>query len=278
MLSLRLWKALRTPPTNASLFRRAYSTTEEPFPWYIGCGQWAAGLLIFPVIAFAGTIYSLGWAAGIANLIGRERARHTYDLICVAPPGPLGVSWAMALGYLYRHRTFRNVNQPGNLIARVALTSFVLAGLGAFSPNFGLLSTDTVIAQLLARVITLALAVTIEHVQSVALGVEAGLMAATSTEDGNNAQIIALALYAGVQLTTYLGTVVIGFMLLPSLLGALNANGLFAYALLMIVRVTVLAALREGLLVVLWHVLTARVNGMATDLTPAARRPSSATS
>ncbi len=272
MLSLRLWRALRQPPTANFLFRRSYSSAEEPFPWYIGCAQWLAGFLIFPVIAFAGTIYSLGWTVGVANLIGKERARHTFELISLTPPGPLGVSWSMALGYLYRHRTFRNVNQPGNLLTRVLMTAFVLAGLGFFEPD-ELNTPEGILARVLARVVTLAVALYFEHIQSVTLGLVAGMAAPASTEDGGNAQIFAFALYLGVQILTYVGTVFIAFGAATALFRAASAHGLAAYLLLAAARVVVLIGLREILIGLLWRRLTDRLGATAADIGSLTDRP-----
>ncbi len=265
MLSWRLWQATRRPPTADYLFRRAYSSAEEPFPWYIGCSQWLAGFLIFPVIAFAGTIYSLGWAVGVANLLGRERARHTFELISLTPPGPLGSSWLMALGYLYRHRTFRNVSQRGNLLTRVLLTAFVLAGLGFFEP-FELMSAEGILVRLVVRVVTLVAALYFEHTQSVVLGIVAGLAAPAANEDGSNAQIFAFVAYVGIQILTYVGTVVIGFGVTAALLRGLHAEGLAFYLLLMLARVAVLVGLREISIALLWRWLTNRLGATTIDI------------
>jgi hypothetical protein len=252
MLSYRLWQALRRPPTRNPLFRRAYSRVEEAAPWYVGCVQWAGILIFLPIIALAGLIYGLGWSVGIANLLGRERENRTFDLLALTPPGPLGMSWAAATGYLYHHRTFSNVNGKGNILARTIAMAVVLGGMGLL---FDVTTFDVLpsFGALVLIWITLFIAMLIDHVQSIVVTMLVGIIAADAAKSRLSAQLYAFALYSGVQVLTYVVTLAVGLAFLPPLLERLGVNGVFGYLLLMLLRLALFAGTRELLVWLMWR-------------------------
>lgn len=256
-MTWRLWRALRRPPTRNPAFRRAYAAPPEPLPWSIGCARWLAVPLAFPLLALAGLLNGLGWSVGIAHLISGERERGAFALLRLAPSGPLGMSWAMATGYFYHHRTFKNVNAPDNLLIRLSLSAAVLAAFGvlvenAFPPDF--------LALLLLRSLTLGAALLADHIQSLGLAALTGMLAPALTENRVSAQLHAFALYTGAQLVTYLVTLAVGFVVLPGALWRLGLSGWPGELVVNAARLALLVGARELLLRLLWRALEAALS------------------
>lgn len=252
MLSFRLWRALKRPPTRNPLFRRAYTHPEEPAPWYVGCVRWAGVLIFLPIIALAGLVYGFGWSVSIANLLGRERETHTFDLISLTPPGPLGMSWAAALGYLYHHRTFRNVNESGNLLVRAAFMALLLGGAGVVFTVAAIFDAPPLIL-LMLYVVTLFAALLVDHVQSLVAAVLVGILAADAAGTRLGAQLYAFALYSGVQLVTYVLTFALGFALFPAFADALDRYDLLSSIAVVGWRLLLFAGSREAVIWLLWR-------------------------
>lgn len=252
MLSFRLWRALDSPPTRNPVFRRAYTRPEEPAPWYVGCVRWFGVVIFLPIIALAGLIYGFGWSVSIANLLGREREHHTFDLISLTPSGPLGMSWAATLGYLYHHRTFRNVNQQGNLLARAGFMTVILVGAGLLVTVDAILNAPPLVV-LALYLATLFAALLVDHVQSLAAAVLVGILAADAAGNRLGAQLYAFSLYSGVQLTTYVLTFGLGFALFPEFADATNRHDLLSSVAVIGWRLALFAGSREVLIWLLWR-------------------------
>lgn len=258
IVSWPLWRALRRPPSRNPAFRRAYGAPEQPFPWHIGCLQWLGALLFLPILAVPGTVYGLGWSVGISNLIGRERESGRFEILSLCPSGPLGMSWAIATGYLYHHRTFRNIVSRGNLFFRVLLMALVIGGASALFDTDGPSPFDFSGYLLIAAGIAPALV--IDHIQSIIAAALAGMAAGSQMNNRMNAQIGAFALYSGIQLVTWLLTLAIGFSILPTLI-ALAGLGDFPTTLVLVAgRLLVFAGTRELLLALLWRWLAEQLN------------------
>jgi hypothetical protein len=246
MLSFRLWRAIQRPPTRNPLFRRVYLAPEEPAPWYVGCVRWVGVVIFLPIIALAGLIYGLGWSVSIANLLGREYEQHTFDLARLTPPGPLGMSWAAALGYLYHHSTFRNVNQPGSIFVRTAVSALVLGTVGITADAING-SRDLGAAYLLFS-LTMFVALVIDHGQSLVAALLVGILAANATRNSLSAQLVAFTAYSGIQLTTFLVTLAFGFALIPA-----NENFYVSTIPVLLLRLALFAGSRELLIWLLWR-------------------------
>jgi hypothetical protein len=265
MVSLRLRHALRRPPTRNPLFKRAFIAPEQPAPWYIGCVQWAGIALFLPIIALAALIYGIGWSVGIANLISKERAQGTFDLISLCPSGPLGMSWAIATGYLYHHRTFKNINAPGNLYSRVATMAVFTVALGLLFDLQNAVGSGHLLFALMARIVALAFALYADHVQSLVLAALAGIAAGGMTSNRVNAQLYALVMNVGIQLVTYLATIAIGFSLLPAILDVMNLHSSLAETVVVGARLLIFVGTREALTALLWSVVHEQLNPDAME-------------
>jgi hypothetical protein len=261
-MTWKIWQAIKNPPRRHHLFQRAFHAPEEPFPWYVGCSQFVAILLVFPILAFAGAIYGLVWSVGVSNMLSKEKERGAYDLISLSPSGPFGVSWAISLGYLYHHRTFRNINKLQNLILRIGFGSAILFFfVGCFvlsranhAPGFGLTFIFAVLA--------LWIALYIDHIHSLVLAPLVGIGAVLLTKDRLNAQLYAFAGYLGIQLATYLSTMLVGFVILPGLFSLFGVRGWALDILFIAAQLVVLYAVRAAFINYLWALLTRE---MTTD-------------
>lgn len=281
MLTWKLWYALQRPPMRNPLFRRAYIAPEQPIAWYIGLAQWIGILFALPIIAFTAMIYGIGWSVGIGNLIGKERAQGTFDLISLCPSGPLGMSWAIATGYLYHHQTFQNIIQRANLHLRVVTVAVLLAAMDVvlqtmqaqFIDNF----TRTPLILLLGfRFVTLLAALYIDHLQSLALTLLVGMTAPTMTENRMQAQLYAFAIYLGAQIGSYLLMFVIGFSLVPGLFNLLRLDGWLVELIVLLVRLGVLVGSRELFITLLWNTLSEQINADRKEVDGLVRRRSAA--
>jgi hypothetical protein len=278
MLTWKLWYALQRPPVRNPLFQRAYVAPEQPIPWYIGLTQWIGILFALPIIAFAAMIYGIGWSVGISNLIGKERAQGTFDLISLAPSGPLGMSWAIATGYLYHHQTFRNIHKPSLLYWRVFLVASVFAVVDLSTELTrasldGRIFTAPVVLFMGTRMVTLALALYIDHLQSTVLTLLVGMSVPLTTPSRMQAQLFAFAVYMGAQITSYLLMFVIGFSLVPSLFALLGIHGWLAELFVLALRLLVLVGSREGFMLLLWNALAEQINADRKEVDGLVRRP-----
>ncbi len=260
MLTWAFWHALRHPPARNPLFRRAYTAPEQPIPWYIGCVQGFGILLFLPILAFAGLIYSIGWSVGIANLIGKERVRGTFDLLSLCPSGPLGMSWAIATGYLYHHRTFKNITSPGNVFIRVMLAGSLIALVDLQALLAPGVDWTILLWTLLSRLAAAAVALYIDQVQSLVLGALVGMVMPGIARERVNAQLYAFAAYIGAQLATYFVTIMVGFYLIPLLFDRLSLAGIGADAVIVLLRLALFFGTRELLIRLLWRRLVEQLN------------------
>lgn len=252
LMTTRLWRALQRPPIRNPVFVRAYDAPEQPTLWYIGCAQWFGILFFLPILAFPALIYGIGWAAGVSNLISKERAQGTFDLIRLCPSGPLGMTWALCAGYLYHHRTFNNINERGTLYWRTAVVVIALVSLDI---SVSLRAADSAHPiPWLARVVTLIVALLIEHRQSLIIASLSGMLAPFLTGERVNAQLFAFALYLLAQMATYMA-VMVGFTILSALVALPGLTGWFGTSVMLCLRLGIFLGVRDALIRLLWRAL-----------------------
>lgn len=123
MLTYRLWRALKRPPRNHPLFRRALSGAKDDVPpltglaisWLFMCSAFAlCGAVIWTAIPLTvlalvtglNTLMGALWATSIATTIAQAQSRGQMGILGVLPLGPLGVAWALTTGCLHRRSGF----------------------------------------------------------------------------------------------------------------------------------------------------------------------------
>ena len=269
MFTWKIWRGLRTPPQQHPLFRRVMVAPLRPTPWYVGCAIiLIAPLLLLPAILFTSAFYSLRWAVTIGGIIAREREVGMFDLISLSPEGGLGASWAICTASIHRNQSLQQIQSPMSWLVRLGFTLLILASLGNFVEPlvpFGANAPMEIIIPLV-YLFTLAGALYVDHVQSVAMGSLIGMLMPTYTRSRIDAGVGAFIVFLLLQVTTYMLTLLIGFSFLPSLFRGLGLVPTLVAILLPILRLVIFGLIREGMIAGLWRVLVERLNIAASEM------------
>ncbi|MBZ0282499.1 MAG: hypothetical protein K8L97_17295 [Anaerolineae bacterium] len=228
-------------------------------------------LILMPILLFfTGILYGVDCALRISAAIAREHENNTYHLLSLAPPGPLGVSWAICTSALYRNREFDRFHiivRTSIVIALVIVS--IVAGLtlmwqSAVVSRFPQPTMLTVLHFI--NLVCILVAIYIEYVQSAVLGCIVGMLIPTYADNRLDAGLYALGVFLLLQITAYFLTVLIGFSVLTSLYQAFTIGGFYAEISLTIARVILFFTIREGLIVLTWRILIERLNGRGMEL------------
>jgi hypothetical protein len=263
MLTWKLWRGLKAPPTHHPLFRRTLIAPLRPTPWYVGCSVIiVAPFLLLPAILFTSAFYSLRWAINIGSMIAHEREAGMFELVSLSADGGIGASWAICTAAIHRNQSLQQIQSPMSWIVRLGFTLLLLSSLGNFVEPLVPSDADMPMLTLipLLYLFTLALALYIDHMQSVAMGSLIGMLMPTYTRSRVDAGIGSLIVFLLLQVTTYVLTLFIGFSLIPSLLGSLAVSAVAASILLPILRLAIFFVIREVIVNGLWRVLVERLN------------------
>jgi hypothetical protein len=274
LITWKLWRALRNPPLKHALFRRVFAGGDEKTPWYVNAAQTLGLIFFLPVLLFPAAIYSTGWVTGISSRIAKEHVSKTYALLAVSPAGPLGASWAMCLGALYRHRTFRNINTSSTWVGRIILALAVVLGVELCISTASLATINTTMGEasieflilLPLRALTIGIALYIDHVQSLILCALVGIAIPGFSQDRTNAQVMAFGLFLLLQVAAYLAAALAGFVILPMLYEALRLDGWLSTILLYGLRLLAFYGAREVIIRVLWGQVAETLNGSPGEL------------
>jgi hypothetical protein len=203
-------------------------------------------LLLIGMIAFS-SMYVVTWAMNISAALIREHEHHTYDLLCLSPPGALATNWAICTGVLHRDDALGWLDLLRKLMAGLLL--FILLAVlltTAWRQNtadpfqFFLLALDMV---------TLAAASYIDHVQSVVLGSLVGMLTPIYSHSRLDAHLITAATFLALQTATLLVTLLVAIVILPGL--NFSPPGL---------TLLVFYLTRETFIVGLWRLLSYHLN------------------
>jgi hypothetical protein len=223
---------------------------------------------LLPAILFTSAFYSLRWAVTIGSLIAKEREVGMFDLISLSPEGGLGASWAICTASIHRNQSLQQIQSPMSWLVRLGFTLLILASLGNFVeplvPLGSSAAMDIIIP--LLYLFTLAGALYVDHMQSVAMGSLIGMLMPTYTRSRIDAGVGAFIVFLLLQVTTYMLTLLIGFSFLPSIFRGLGLTPTLATILLPILRLIIFGAIREGIIAGLWRVLVERLNIAASEM------------
>jgi hypothetical protein len=269
MITWKLWRGLKSPPIHHPLFRRIIAAPLKPPPWYLGCLViMVAPFLLLPAILFTSAFYSIRWAVTISNTLAREREAGMFELVALSPDGSLGASWAICTAAIHRNQSLQQIQSPMSWIVRLGFTLLILSSLGNFveplvppSADAGML---TVIP--LVYLFTLAGALYVDHMQSVAMGSLVGMLIPTYTRSGVDAGVGALIVFLMLQVATYVLTLLIGFSLIPNLLENLNFSPTLIAVILPTSRLLIFGVIREVMISILWRALVERLNIAASEM------------
>lgn len=288
MITRTLWRGLAAPPVDHPLFRRVNGTTHGGRSWMglwlvIGIGasivflcsvvssalRWtAAALPLLPlVLPLLVNLRALGWSLDVADALGRERERETWDLLRLLPLGGLCSGWTMACAWFYRHETFAFVTglvQTVLAISGVLVTIITLVAAVTFEParNRNLTADQLPGEFMLASAATIVL-LYVDFVQTLALAAVVGLYAGVSAKTHEDARALAASMFAVIQLSIYLSVAVIGSAIIPGLFSRLGWTGLVPLVGLVVFRFVLLCGAREIVLIALWRHLVDQLGGEA---------------
>lgn len=283
-LTLKLWRALNHPPATHPLFQRIVLLPGESkrrfMSWagiiialVVSLGEIIPTLLLIlmPILLFfTGILYGLDCALRISSAIAREHENNTYNLLSLAPPGPIAVSWTICTSALYRNREFdrfHTIVRTSVIIALVIIS--IMAGISfmwqsAVVSRFPQPTLLTVLHYI--NLCCILLAIYIEYMQSAVLGCLVGMLIPTYANNQLDAGLYALGVFLLLQITGYFLAVFIGFSMIPGVYQMLGIVGFYAEISLTIARLIVFFAIREGLIILVWRILIERLNVGSTEL------------
>lgn len=252
MRTWKLWHHIINPPRDNPVYQWVLRKPGPAIPWYVGCAEVFAFILILPMVAFIGPVYSFGWVIGISEKIARARESGLLALLSITPSGTLGASFALATAIMHREGALARISQRSTWAGRFAVVLLLLYAYLAPRAAAG----EPVVGPLITLVILIA-AIWPDHVQSLALSCTVGMLAGNFTTSRVNVQWLAFLLLFVFQAGAY-GAALSLFLTLSGedpvrMAGAALAAG------------TTLFALREAAFVLLWRALENRV-GPATVL------------
>ena len=287
MLTWKLWRALCSPPYAHPLFQRVITThftrsrirrfVELMTGYVVLCALatliWPLmftnpAIIILVLVAISNTVYSMTWAFRVSTAIAREHELETYDLLCLQPSGALGVGWALCTGNLYRSPLFRGLRFVMPMISISVILALIIA---LAIPILLAVSSSgqeetTQLLTTLVYALTLAIAFFyIDHIQSLLLANLIGMITPTFMPDRLYSGLWAVSGFLTLQIATYLVTFIASFLILPAFYT--GSESLHISLIYSILRLLIFYALREGLILMIWHLLAQRFNANDSELT-----------
>ncbi len=290
ILSWRLWRALNHPPLRSPLFRRAYADQYPPvlgsYPVirlpFIGVVR-NLGLILLPIVLIllgapilallyylalslavillpvANTIYGLAHTINASAGITRERVRQTYDVLCTALPGSIGMHWAYCTGWLHYHLTFRYA------VLGILLTGMVASVFG-LSAQLVFGGAPVPVWVTVIRALALATLFVIDFAQSIVVSSLTTLIVPSYAADETNARVIAAGVYLTLQAAVYLSTLLVAGYGLPGLFALFGFSAEVSAALTPPLMLAFFAILRELLISGLWRIVEQQLSTNQLEL------------
>jgi hypothetical protein len=289
MTTWRLWRALRNPPALHPIFQRTVLLPHKTVnsrpgqhitSWaglvvkvVLGLGEYnpLVLLILMPLILmFIGITYGMDCAIRVGNLIAREHERDTFNLLSLSPSGALGTSWAMCTSSLHRNRDFDRLYEivRGTLmVAGIGIFTLAVLVMAVNSDTFTRFPQPALPTFAHGAVLLMVMAaVYIEYVQSTVLGSLIGMVVPTYTQNRLDTSIYTFGIFALLQVSTYLLTYMVGFIVLPPIWERLAIDRNYLEIGLTGARLFIFFAVREIILTILWRRLVERLNAYPSEL------------
>ena len=265
ILTWTLWRWIKRPVTGHPLYQRIVTQAPYIMPWYMGCALILfSPFLLLPGIVFLSAVYGLRWAVQIASSIANEREAGMYDLLVIAPAGALGVGRIVMSACMHRNESLEQTEAFGTWMMRGFFTVVLILIAASITPPLippdAAYSGGIVVTVYLA---TMAIAMYVDHLQSIVLSAEIGILVPSYASKRLDAGAAAFVLYLAIQLSTFVLTLLIGFTIAPKILDLLQLSNLANALLLPILRLLVFVGSREVIIQMLWKRLVRE-----TDATP----------
>jgi hypothetical protein len=264
-----LWQHLVHPPRHPLYLRMLrIPTISILFTSHVGwllpviggttcCGLWSllfhteTTVPVFLLVAtlLVSTAYVSLWAIDTSVSLARARERNTYDPVCMAPSGPLGVHWALCAASLHRQETLMWIDLLRKIAAGMLLLMFV--GVVITTASREKAADPTAVFALLLDMVSLAVTSYLEHVQATVLGCLMGMYVPLYCPSPAAARIWPVLGFVGLQCGAVLATLPIVALIAPLLPPVISplVFGLLAFFLI-----------REGIVTAVWRSLARRLN------------------
>ena len=289
MISWELWRALQQPPRTHFLYKQIHrpKLMNHSFADLAVVGIVALGvvviiiskalatavsfmvLLVVPLMALrfsvlfglTGMANGLRWAVASGQALTRFRRSGFYELLCLTPPGALGVNWAISTGVFYNLLQRARV-QTGDLWALrmyliLPLTYFLTAQI---SESFLVMHPLNILLIMLFNFVLVVVWFRLEDAQSTTLGGLIGMLVPTYTRRSWEVRIGATGLYSFIQLSIYTLGIVCMVSIFPQVFRLLAVHGWLINFSNAALALTVIAVLREIINQLLWRNLVWRLD------------------
>jgi hypothetical protein len=205
-----------------------------------------------------GTVHGVMWAFRISNGIAKEREQGRFELLWLAPSGPLGATMAVCTGCLYRKATLHTFVAQRRYILSAAILIGLLAVLNASYQSPSLYTSPRLLALIDASVLIAGLY--IDSVHSTVLGSLVGMLVPNYSRSSVDARLWAPIIFLMLQAITFLLTLLTGLVILPDGYALLGMGGWFTEVSPAPVSLIVFFMSREIMIRVFWQLLAEQLN------------------
>jgi len=300
-ITWRIWGAINRPPRYHAIFRHMQQlplVAKFPYRWAIAA-QLATALLgillfmLFPsvvfvslllfmaalpllVLLFNGSVLGALWTWRVSQALAHEIQSGRFDLMSISARGPLGVSWLICTGCLHRGGRLRQTREFVRLASLIVFAALLfICLLLAFSLLFNepitpQRSYQTQVLETAIPLAGIALALWLDHVQSIVIAALLGMVMPFRIRDTRLAHIWTLLIYGIIQLSVYV-FMVVTILVLQILFERALSQPLVLRAALVVSNILIFYMLREALIGLLWRMMLAHFDAYPTDFDRAMR-------
>ena len=187
-----------------------------------------------------------------------------YDLLVITPAGALGIGRLVMSACINRNESLEQTEAAGTWIMRGFFTVVLMLIAASLSPSI-IPSNAELFGGLIVAVylLTMGLAMYIDHLQSIVLAAEIGILVPNYATRRLDASAAAFILYLVVQVATFMLTLLLGFTIAPKVLEVFQVSAIVSAFALPVARLALFVGSREVIIRYLWRTLVRE-----TDATP----------
>lgn len=219
------------------------------------------------LIPLAITGYGLAHCVAVSTQLVQERERSTYDLLCVSPPGRMGLHWAYTVSWLVNHRTFRWM-----VLIFISLGMFAallgIAGNLLLVPSPLTRNAPLNISRLLGTAASM-LSFWLDYAQTIILSSLIAMYVGGVTDQVSTARLLAGGMFLTLQAVIYLLRYMIMLVFFASFLNTEPMPPIeyeTRVAVITIVTVIITYLMRDYIIWLLWKVVVRTLNASPSEL------------
>lgn len=218
-----------------------------------------------PLLLIAsGTIYGILSGLVVSSTIINEKLQGRYLLLGLTNYGFEGANLALCTLAIHNNDLLRELRMTlrrifGFIVAPVVIPALNILFIYSIDPNPDLLRALRDVILLLF----ILLGIPFDFMQSSTIAKIIGMLAPTFSRTRTNVQQLVLSAFLSIQIGTYVFWLTIVLFSLPSFLGSIGVSIDVWYIL---VAYLVLYAIREFIIIVLWHLLASQLRADLDDL------------